>query len=128
MNRLPKVFLDEFKNVPAEVDRLIYLREKDTRKKIGVVILDKDFCGWSLCKDFDQWDTFSGILIAYERMLEGKTGDEWLRGIHRLNWKVRGSFVHSLKTATLYYLLQELLITNGQITNKFFIHTGKPKW
>jgi len=105
MSKLPKCFVDEFENLPAEVDRLIYVRD-ETRKKIGVILINDGSCGWSLWDEKEPWDTFSGILTAWERLVEGKKIFERREEILKLNDSYCGdkSFLE-LKTGIL---LQEL--------------------
>ena len=110
MCKLPKCFVEEFENIPEEVDRLIYFRD-DKRKKVGVIIINNNACGWSLCKDSDQWDTFSGILVAWERLLEGKTLTECLSDVKAFNMKFNpATFTSGLKTALLFFYLRNKLM------------------
>jgi hypothetical protein len=109
MCKLPKCFTDEFENLPAEVDRLIYVRD-EARKRIGVILINNGACGWSLCNDTDEWDTFSGILTAWERLVEGKSISHCAVEVWDFNMKFNlNSFMSGLKTAQLFFILRDMV-------------------
>lgn len=54
------------------VDRMIYIRDS-YRKPIGVIIVNKGYCGWSLCHKNDEWDKLLGIYKAICKLGSKKT-------------------------------------------------------
>jgi hypothetical protein len=109
MCKLPKCFTDEFENLPVEVDRLIYVRD-ETRRRIGVILINNGACGWSLCNDTDEWDTFSGILTAWERLVEGKSIEECTNDVFCIDKSYAGKKPsYELKSYKMFCKLGDLL-------------------
>lgn len=62
------------KNHPyANVDKLVYIKRK--KKSIGIVIIHKGYCGWSLCHYRDKWDKNIGIYKAICKLGSKKSLD-----------------------------------------------------
>lgn len=75
---LPKIFTENKKyewTQMKELDWFMYIRDYDNRP-IGIIIIDKNKCGYSICNDKDEWDKAFGVFKAIMRLCSQKTLEE----------------------------------------------------
>lgn len=72
---LPKTFTEKYKEFKKTVDWFMYIRDYDNRP-IGIIVIDNDKCGYSICNDKDRWDKPFGIFKAIKRLCSNKTLEE----------------------------------------------------
>jgi hypothetical protein len=103
-------YLKEIKdlNCDIEVDYLQYVRGNN-RKPFGVVIVDNNKCGWSICHRNDKWDRITGIYKAVKKLNgQNKTIDQVIKEINQVinNTKKMNDYVG--RKIVLKYVLQSI--------------------